>query len=94
MLASSLYSICFAVLLQGEVLCVDPSKIIYRLKNREGNWMAPMANFFNFFKAHFAEKSLSLSLSLSLQDALPPKEMDPAEKHCRMADVVLCLGTR
>jgi hypothetical protein len=72
MLASSLYSICFAVLLQGEVLCVDPSKIIYRLKNREGNWMAPMANFFNFFKAHFAEKSLSLSLSLST-GCLTPK---------------------
>lgn len=28
------------------------------------------------------------------KDALPPKEMDPAEKHCKMADVVLCLGTR
>ncbi|KAI4306222.1 hypothetical protein L6164_029515 [Bauhinia variegata] len=26
-------------------------------------------------------------------DALPPKEMDPAEKHCKMADIVLCLGT-
>ncbi|KAF9589287.1 hypothetical protein IFM89_022357 [Coptis chinensis] len=26
-------------------------------------------------------------------DALPPKEMNQAEKHCRMADVVLCLGT-
>ena len=52
--------------------------------------MVPMANFLNFFKAHFAEKSFSLCI----QDALPPKEMDPAEKHCRMADVVLCLGTR
>lgn len=31
---------------------------------------------------------------LFLQDALPPKEMNQAEKHCRMADVVLCLGTR
>ncbi|XP_062169613.1 NAD-dependent protein deacetylase SRT1 isoform X2 [Alnus glutinosa] len=30
---------------------------------------------------------------LDWEDALPPKEMDPAEKHCRMADVVLCLGT-
>ncbi|GFP99893.1 NAD-dependent protein deacetylase srt1 [Phtheirospermum japonicum] len=31
---------------------------------------------------------------LDWEDALPPKEMDPAEKHCKMADVVLCLGTR
>lgn len=31
---------------------------------------------------------------LSVQDALPPKEMNPAEKHCKIADVVLCLGTR
>ncbi|GKV19361.1 hypothetical protein SLEP1_g29637 [Rubroshorea leprosula] len=30
---------------------------------------------------------------LDWEDALPPKEMDPAEKHCRMADIVLCLGT-
>uniref|UniRef100_A0A7N0RE59 NAD-dependent protein deacetylase SRT1 n=2 Tax=Kalanchoe fedtschenkoi TaxID=63787 RepID=A0A7N0RE59_KALFE len=30
---------------------------------------------------------------LDWQDALPPKEMNPAEKNCRMADVVLCLGT-
>ncbi|KAK3199990.1 hypothetical protein Dsin_023405 [Dipteronia sinensis] len=30
---------------------------------------------------------------LDWEDALPPKEMNPAEKHCRMADVVLCLGT-
>ncbi|MED6115051.1 ditrans,polycis-polyprenyl diphosphate synthase [Stylosanthes scabra] len=28
------------------------------------------------------------------EDALPPKEMDPAEKHCKQADIVLCLGTR
>lgn len=28
------------------------------------------------------------------KDALPPKEMNPAERHCKMADVVLCLGTR
>ncbi|KAK7287102.1 hypothetical protein RIF29_00147 [Crotalaria pallida] len=27
-------------------------------------------------------------------DALPPKEMNPAEKHCKQADIVLCLGTR
>ncbi|KAI7997292.1 LRR receptor-like serine/threonine-protein kinase ERL2 [Camellia lanceoleosa] len=27
------------------------------------------------------------------RDALPSKEMNPAEKHCKMADVVLCLGT-
>ncbi|MCE3051196.1 ditrans,polycis-polyprenyl diphosphate synthase [Datura stramonium] len=27
------------------------------------------------------------------KDALPPKEMNPAERHCKMADVVLCLGT-
>ncbi|PKU64236.1 NAD-dependent protein deacetylase SRT1 isoform X1 [Dendrobium catenatum] len=26
-------------------------------------------------------------------DALPVKEMNPAEQHCKMADVVLCLGT-
>ncbi|KAJ0986866.1 hypothetical protein J5N97_005222 [Dioscorea zingiberensis] len=26
-------------------------------------------------------------------DALPPKEMNLAEKHCRTADIVLCLGT-
>ncbi|KAK8983351.1 hypothetical protein V6N11_073771 [Hibiscus sabdariffa] len=31
--------------------------------------------------------------SLNLLDALPPKEMDLADKHCRMGDVVLCLGT-
>ncbi|KAK4278292.1 hypothetical protein QN277_016157 [Acacia crassicarpa] len=30
---------------------------------------------------------------LDWEDALPPKEMDAAEKHCRMADIVLCLGT-
>ncbi|KAL0306253.1 UNVERIFIED_CONTAM: NAD-dependent protein deacetylase SRT1 [Sesamum radiatum] len=30
---------------------------------------------------------------LDWEDALPRKEMDPAEKHCKMADVVLCLGT-
>uniref|UniRef100_A0A6N2NA89 protein acetyllysine N-acetyltransferase n=1 Tax=Salix viminalis TaxID=40686 RepID=A0A6N2NA89_SALVM len=30
---------------------------------------------------------------LDWEDALPTKEMLPAEKHCRMADVVLCLGT-
>ncbi|KAG9448560.1 hypothetical protein H6P81_008525 [Aristolochia fimbriata] len=30
---------------------------------------------------------------LDWEDALPPKEMNPAEKHCKMADVVLCLGT-
>ncbi|THG05629.1 hypothetical protein TEA_000814 [Camellia sinensis var. sinensis] len=27
------------------------------------------------------------------EDALPPKELNPAEKHCKVADVVLCLGT-
>jgi len=32
--------------------------------------------------------------NVHVQDALPTKEMLPAEKHCRMADVVLCLGTR
>lgn len=30
---------------------------------------------------------------LDWEDALPPKEMNAASKHCRMADVVLCLGT-
>ncbi|WMV39991.1 hypothetical protein MTR67_033376 [Solanum verrucosum] len=30
---------------------------------------------------------------LDWEDALPPKEMNPAERHCKMADVVLCLGT-
>ncbi|XP_073224309.1 NAD-dependent protein deacetylase SRT1 isoform X3 [Cicer arietinum] len=30
---------------------------------------------------------------LDWEDALPPKEMDPAEKHCKQADIVLCLGT-
>ncbi|GAB4845947.1 ditrans,polycis-polyprenyl diphosphate synthase [Ancistrocladus abbreviatus] len=30
---------------------------------------------------------------LDWEDALPPKEINPAEKHCRMADLVLCLGT-
>ncbi|KAJ7960935.1 NAD-dependent protein deacetylase SRT1 [Quillaja saponaria] len=30
---------------------------------------------------------------LDWEDALPSKEMDPSEKHCRMADIVLCLGT-
>ncbi|CAL5342081.1 unnamed protein product [Camellia sinensis] len=27
------------------------------------------------------------------EDALPPKELNPAEKHCKVADAVLCLGT-
>ncbi|GKV44588.1 hypothetical protein SLEP1_g51752 [Rubroshorea leprosula] len=31
---------------------------------------------------------------LDWEDALPPEEMNLVEKHCRMADVVLCLGTR
>ncbi|CAL5202342.1 unnamed protein product [Lathyrus oleraceus] len=30
---------------------------------------------------------------LDWEDALPPKEMNPAEKHCKQADIVLCLGT-
>ncbi|KAL5548631.1 hypothetical protein UlMin_003862 [Ulmus minor] len=30
---------------------------------------------------------------LDWEDALPEKEMNLAEKHCKMADVVLCLGT-
>ncbi|KAH9793755.1 nad-dependent protein deacetylase sirtuin-6 [Citrus sinensis] len=30
---------------------------------------------------------------LDWEDALPPVEMNPAEENCRMADVVLCLGT-
>ncbi|KAL9261818.1 NAD-dependent protein deacetylase SRT1-like protein [Drosera capensis] len=30
---------------------------------------------------------------LDWEDALPLKEMNLAEKHCRMADLVLCLGT-
>lgn len=30
---------------------------------------------------------------LDWEDALPPKEMNPSEKHCRKADVILCLGT-
>lgn len=30
---------------------------------------------------------------LDWQDALPKKEMEASEKHCRMADLVLCLGT-
>lgn len=30
---------------------------------------------------------------LNWEDALPPKEMNPSEKHCRKADVILCLGT-
>ncbi|XP_028781735.1 NAD-dependent protein deacetylase SRT1-like isoform X2 [Neltuma alba] len=30
---------------------------------------------------------------LDWEDALPPKEMDAAEKHCKVADIVLCLGT-
>lgn len=38
--------------------------------------------------------SLSTDVHFILKDALPPKEMDPAEKHCKMADLVLCLGTR
>lgn len=33
-------------------------------------------------------------LCVLLQDALPFEEMNPAEVHCQMADVVLCLGTR
>ncbi|MCO5577464.1 hypothetical protein L7F22_031296 [Adiantum nelumboides] len=31
---------------------------------------------------------------LDWEDALPPEELVPAEKHCKEADVVLCLGTR
>ncbi|KAF2305559.1 hypothetical protein GH714_006746 [Hevea brasiliensis] len=38
------------------------------------------------------EKAGILKFVIS-QDALPPKEMLPAEKHCRMADLLLCLGT-
>ncbi|XP_021740715.1 NAD-dependent protein deacetylase SRT1-like [Chenopodium quinoa] len=30
---------------------------------------------------------------LDWEDALPRKEMDAAEKHCKMADLILCLGT-
>lgn len=30
---------------------------------------------------------------LDWEDALPLKEMNQAEKHCKMADIVLCLGT-
>ncbi|KAL9999827.1 putative histone deacetylase [Helianthus debilis subsp. tardiflorus] len=30
---------------------------------------------------------------LDWEDELPPKEMKAAEKHCRTADLVLCLGT-
>lgn len=30
---------------------------------------------------------------LDWEDALPPKEINPAEKHCKMADLVICLGT-
>ncbi|CAN8252941.1 unnamed protein product [Cochlearia groenlandica] len=30
---------------------------------------------------------------LDWEDALPLKEIDDAEKHCKMADLVLCLGT-
>lgn len=30
---------------------------------------------------------------LDWEDALPRKEMSPAERHCKMADIVLCLGT-
>ncbi|XP_068638263.1 NAD-dependent protein deacetylase SRT1-like [Aristolochia californica] len=30
---------------------------------------------------------------LDWEGALPPKEMNPAEKHCKMADLILCLGT-
>nr|ATG71263.1 sirtuin 1 [Juniperus phoenicea] len=30
---------------------------------------------------------------LDWEDALPPKEMIPAEKHCKMADLIICLGT-
>ncbi|CAK9148870.1 unnamed protein product [Ilex paraguariensis] len=30
---------------------------------------------------------------LDWEDALPQKEINPAERQCRMADVVLCLGT-
>lgn len=30
---------------------------------------------------------------LDWEDALPPEELVPAEKHCKEADVVLCLGT-
>jgi hypothetical protein len=36
----------------------------------------------------------SISRFMYLQDALPPNELEPAEKHCREADIVLCLGTR
>eukprot|EP00249_Psilotum_nudum_P020192 c27598_g1_i2 orf=1021-1890(-) len=30
---------------------------------------------------------------LDWEDALPPEELHPAEKHCKQADVILCLGT-
>ncbi|KAG6522181.1 hypothetical protein ZIOFF_019318 [Zingiber officinale] len=31
---------------------------------------------------------------LDWEDALPPKEVNAAENHCKTADLVLCLGTR
>lgn len=30
---------------------------------------------------------------LDWEDALPSQELNPAEKHCKQADVILCLGT-
>lgn len=42
----------------------------------------------------FVFPSEYISMPMYEQDALPPKEMDPAEKHCKQADIVLCLGTR
>lgn len=43
-----------------------------------------------------AVKSCGVKLKdtvLDWEDALPEKEMNLAEKHCKMADIVLCLGT-
>ncbi|GKD25843.1 hypothetical protein Tco_1232057 [Tanacetum coccineum] len=37
---------------------------------------------------------IMVRLNAFLHDAFPIEEMNPAEVHCEMADVVLCLGMR
>jgi uncharacterized membrane protein len=54
-----------------------------------------LKNIFMYMCLHiYVSLWVSLCTLLYFQDALPPKEMDPAEKHCKQADIVLCLGTR
>lgn len=56
---------------------------------KKGIWFS-----FDLVMNRFRVIIIILRLKAFLQDALPIEEMNPAEVHCEMADVVLCLGTR